>query len=120
MTNSEMPLLLGIDTGGTFTDAALLDAVTGDVVATAKSHTTPHDLVVGVAGAIDEILAVRPDAPARCALVAVSTTLATNALVEGTGSPACLITLGFAQNELDNAGVIEGLAPGDDLLGDAP
>lgn len=111
-----MPLLLGIDTGGTFTDAALIDAATGGVVAAAKSPTTHHDLVIGVAGAIDAVLAAQPDCAQHIGLVAVSTTLATNALVESTGSPACLITLGFSESELDNAGVVSGLAPGDDLI----
>ena len=41
-----MALLLGVDTGGTYTDAVLIrDEVT--VVASAKSLTTRHDLALG-------------------------------------------------------------------------
>ena len=47
-----MSLVLGLDTGGTFTDAALLDTTSGDVLATAKALTTRADLSVGVGGAI--------------------------------------------------------------------
>ena len=53
-----MPLILGLDTGGTFTDAALLDAENRQVVAHAKSLTTRHDLSVGVGAAMAEALAV--------------------------------------------------------------
>ena len=42
-----MPLLLGIDTGGTFTDAVLFEEARG-VVAKAKALTTHHDLALGV------------------------------------------------------------------------
>ncbi|MBU6317059.1 MAG: hypothetical protein KGR47_11170, partial [Acidobacteria bacterium] len=45
-------MLLGIDTGGTYTDAVLYEEATRTVVATAKSPTTHHDLSIGVCGAI--------------------------------------------------------------------
>ena len=50
-------LLLGIDTGGTFTDAVVYDEATSTVVATAKSPTTHHDLAIGILGAY--VVAVR-------------------------------------------------------------
>ncbi len=88
---------IGIDTGGTFTDAALL-GVEGDVVASAKSPTTHGDLIVGVSAALHE---VTQDA-ARLGIhqelitsVALSTTLATNAMVESTGGGAALVVAGF-------------------------
>ena len=39
-----MNIALGIDTGGTYTDAALIDQESGEVLAGAKSLTTRHDL----------------------------------------------------------------------------
>ncbi|GIS12786.1 MAG: hypothetical protein CM15mP115_19370 [Alphaproteobacteria bacterium] len=47
-----MTLVIGLDTGGTYTDAALLDTATGTVRATGKSLTTRDDLSIGVGGAI--------------------------------------------------------------------
>ena len=46
-----MTLVIGLDTGGTYTDAALLDTATGTVRATGKSLTTRDDLSIGVGGA---------------------------------------------------------------------
>ena len=54
-----MSLLLGIDTGGTFTDAVLYDEAKG-VIAKAKSLTTHHDLALGVGGAVSAVLESSP------------------------------------------------------------
>ena len=51
-----MTLVIGLDTGGTYTDAALVDTDAGRVVATGKALTTHDDLSVGVGGAIRRIL----------------------------------------------------------------
>jgi N-methylhydantoinase A/oxoprolinase/acetone carboxylase beta subunit len=93
-----MPILLGIDTGGTFTDAVLLDEENG-ILATAKSPTTSHDLTDGIRNALKKLLS--PDKP-HINLVSLSSTLATNAVVEGRGSPACLILIGYDPEILDN------------------
>ena len=93
-------LRLGIDTGGTFTDAILLDEA-DRLVAKAKALTTKHALVEGVRGAVDAVLAAAPQAP--IGLVGLSTTLATNALVEGHGAPAGLIMVGFEPAALERA-----------------
>ena len=82
-----MPILLGIDTGGTYTDAVLFDEDCG-VISSAKSLTTKHDLSVGVGTAVGAVL---PQDRSTIRLVSLSTTLATNAIVEGHGSPVCLI-----------------------------
>ena len=47
--------LLGIDTGGTYTDAVLFDEASG-IIAAAKDLTTKHDLTIGVRGALDQVL----------------------------------------------------------------
>mgnify|MGYP005837491055 CR=1 FL=1 len=95
-------LRLGIDTGGTFTDAILLDEA-DRLVAKAKALTTKHALVEGVRQAVDAVLADAPKAP--IGLVGLSTTLATNALVEGHGAPAGLIMVGFEAAALERAGL---------------
>ncbi len=105
-------LHLGIDTGGTFTDAALLDAQTHEVVATAKSLTTKHDLAHGVIRSIEAAVASLPPAfgVADIAMVSVSTTLATNAVVEGHGDPVAAFFIGFDDAMVARTGVAEGLS----------
>jgi N-methylhydantoinase A/oxoprolinase/acetone carboxylase beta subunit len=100
-----LSLSLGIDTGGTFTDAVLFDPDRG-VVAAAKRLTTKHDLALGIGAAIDAVLEQHP---AEIGFVGLSTTLATNAVVEGQGNPACLILIGYPEAALDRAGLREAL-----------
>lgn len=107
---------LGIDTGGTFTDAVLIASNDQQVVASAKVPTLHHDLAASVAGAAQAALEGSAINAGALELVAVSTTLATNALVEGTGQSAGLITLGFGENELERAGVLDALSPLDRLV----
>jgi len=107
-----MALLLGIDTGGTYTDAALLrDGASANtaVVAKAKSLTTRHDLAIGIGSAVDAVLAASDIAADEIGLVSISTTLATNALVEGQGSPIAFVSIGFAEGDLTKAGLQEAL-----------
>jgi len=93
-----MKLRLGIDTGGTFTDAVLFDAATDTVVRKSKSQTTRHNLIEGIALAIGETL-IDCD-PKHISLVSLSTTLATNALVEGHGATAALVLAGYRESQL--------------------
>ena len=108
-----MSLMLGIDTGGTFTDAVLIDdANPGRVLASAKAPTTHHDLALGLAAAIEEVTnGYGRQAASEIALVSVSTTLATNSIVEGHGDPAALVTFGFSERELERSGIAEAVAP---------
>jgi len=89
-------LWLGLDTGGTYTDAVLLRDGR-EVVASAKALTTHWDLAVGLAEAIHGVLASLPRGTQRddVQLVSVSTTLATNAVVEGRFSPVATFLVGF-------------------------
>lgn len=96
--------LLGIDTGGTYTDAALFDEGKG-VVAKAKSLTTRHDLAVGIAGAVDAVIARAGIPVSAISLVSLSTTLATNALVEGQGGRSGLVMIGFGPEDLKRDGL---------------
>ena len=98
------PLFLGIDTGGTYTDAVLWSEATG-VAAKAKALTTRHDLAVGISGAVDAVLAKAAVAPSAIKLVSMSTTLATNALVEGQGGRVALVMIGFSEADLARDGL---------------
>lgn len=104
-----MAYLLGVDTGGTYTDAVILDEAADVVVASAKSLTTRPDLSRGVGGAIDAAIAASGVAAADIAMVSLSTTLATNALVEGQGGRVALVFIGFEEAELGRAGLEEAL-----------
>lgn len=99
-----MTLSLGIDTGGTYTDAVIFDDERG-VIAKAKALTTRHDLAIGLGGAMDKVLSASGVAPATIGFVSVSTTLATNALVEGQGGRIGLVMIGFSEADLDKAGL---------------
>ncbi len=90
-----MTVALGIDTGGTYTDAVLVDHSSGEVLAGAKALTTHHDLSVGIGQAVAAVFDGQAMSPAEVDLVALSTTLATNAIVEGRGSPVCLLLVGY-------------------------
>jgi N-methylhydantoinase A/acetone carboxylase, beta subunit len=82
---------LGIDAGGTYTDAILVRDSDASVVDSSKSLTTYPDLVAGIRNAIDGL---DPTHLKNVNLVSVSTTLATNTVLEGTGSPVALILVG--------------------------
>ncbi|MFX0542301.1 hydantoinase/oxoprolinase N-terminal domain-containing protein [Roseovarius sp. S4756] len=99
-----MAILLGVDTGGTYTDAVLIRDET-EVIASAKALTTRHDLAIGIGAAVANVLADGGTAPEDIALASLSTTLATNALVEGQGGRAGLIYIGFREQDLDGHGL---------------
>jgi len=95
-----MSLLLGIDTGGTYTDAVIFESESG-VVASAKALTRRHDLSLGIRESMRQVLGSfnRQDIE----LVSLSTTLATNAIVEGQGSSICLILIGYPADALQQS-----------------
>lgn len=113
-----MNLSLGIDTGGTYTDAVLVNHDTGEVLAGAKSLTTRHDLALGINGAIQAVFA-GPTAtaaqltPSHVTLVALSTTLATNTLAEGQRGAVCLILIGYERELMAQWGFDRQLATDD-------
>ena len=96
-----MQIALGIDTGGTYTDAVLFDQTTNRVLNAHKALTTHHDLAIGIEQAIAGVLTSQDTTPEGIikpndiVMVGLSTTLATNAIVEGQGSPICLILIGY-------------------------
>jgi N-methylhydantoinase A/oxoprolinase/acetone carboxylase beta subunit len=88
---------IGIDTGGTYTDAVLLNTASGQVVAWKKERTTPHDLSIGVGRALAGLLLQSVKAE-EVTKLSVSTTLATNAVVEGRGARVGLFVLGYVRH----------------------
>jgi N-methylhydantoinase A/oxoprolinase/acetone carboxylase beta subunit len=116
-----MNYALGIDTGGTFTDAVLLNAAR-EVVAASKSLTTRFDLAQGIAASLDGL---PQDLLERVDLVSLSTTLTTNSVVEGKGAPVCALLVGYDAQQIKTSGLadllgidaIESLVGGHDAAG---
>jgi N-methylhydantoinase A/oxoprolinase/acetone carboxylase beta subunit len=101
----EGELWIGLDTGGTYTDAVALDGG-HRVIASAKALTTHWDLSVGLGAALRSVLSELPEgARPRISLVSVSTTLATNAVVENRFSPICAILVGFNDRMAAETGI---------------
>lgn len=92
VSESPGPLVLGIDTGGTYTDGVLLRYDTREVLSAQKYLTTQRDLSIGVEEVIQRIAIADPSA---IQMVSVSTTLATNAVAEGKGKPVALFLIGY-------------------------
>jgi N-methylhydantoinase A len=87
-------MLLGVDVGGTFTDAVLLD---GERIHTAKLPTTPEDQSRGVIAAVEAVLAGAGATGTEVESFAHGMTVGTNALLEERGARTALIaTHGFA------------------------
>ncbi|MEG2520764.1 MAG: hydantoinase/oxoprolinase N-terminal domain-containing protein, partial [Christensenellaceae bacterium] len=86
-----MKFAIGIDTGGTYTDAVVFDFSEKKIVASAKALTTKEDLSIGIGNALDAL-----PAPllAQAAYLSLSTTLATNACVQNKGGRAALVLIG--------------------------
>ncbi|MDR0459072.1 MAG: hydantoinase/oxoprolinase family protein [Coriobacteriales bacterium] len=87
-----MRIGIGIDTGGTCTDAVAYDFDTRTVLASGKALTTREDLTIGIGEALDNLPAETIKA---AELISLSTTLATNACVENKGSRAKLVIYGL-------------------------
>jgi N-methylhydantoinase A len=84
-------VIVGIDTGGTFTDITLLDPASGRVW-NAKTPSTPDDPSRGFGNGIVEVLQTAGLSGVDIARVLHGTTIATNLILEGKGAPAALIT----------------------------
>lgn len=86
-----MHFSLGIDAGGTYTDAVIIRDSDGSVIESSKALTTYPDPLPGMKNAID---ALNPEHLKDIKLVSVSTTLSTNTILERTGFPVGLIMVG--------------------------
>lgn len=88
-------MILGVDVGGTFTDAVAIDA---DGVRTGKAPTTPEDQSLGVMTAVEQALG--DSAPTAVERFVHGMTVGTNALLEGrTARTALVATEGFTDVE---------------------
>jgi N-methylhydantoinase A len=86
---------LGIDVGGTFTDGALVDEATGEILIV-KVPTTPADPALGFMATVERALQHSQSSSAAVRLVVHATTVATNALIEGkTARVGMITTKGF-------------------------
>ncbi len=86
-----MAYRLGIDIGGTFTDATLIDETTG-AIHIGKVSSTPHDPSVGFTRAVERILQQTGVSPAEVRYLVHGTTVATNAIIEGKVARTALLT----------------------------
>jgi N-methylhydantoinase A len=90
-------VILGVDVGGTFTDAALL---AGERLVTGKAPTTPQDQSEGVMAAVEEALAAAGASAPDVERFVHGMTVGTNALLEGrVARTALLATEGFTDLE---------------------
>ncbi|HEY5739409.1 MAG TPA: hydantoinase/oxoprolinase family protein [Gammaproteobacteria bacterium] len=97
-----MALRLGIDTGGTFTDAVLVDD-DKRIVNAEKCLTTRFDLSIG----IGDVVARLPAASlAEVIMVSLSTTLTTNSVVEDLGAPVCVLLPGYNPEQIKQSGLL--------------
>lgn len=92
-----MKIGIGIDTGGTCTDAVAYDFESGALLAKGKALTTRDNLSIGIGRALDKL---PEEYIRRAGLVALSTTLATNACVENKGCRGKLLIFGLTDELL--------------------
>jgi len=108
---------IGIDTGGTFTDSVLKNLETGEIESFAKVPTTHYDLGKGIEACLEILLRNKDIKKDEIKVIGVSSTLATNAVVEKKGGDTALFIIGIEKHmELPVAGFkfIEG---GHDVFG---
>ncbi len=89
-TDGMIDYVVGIDTGGTYTDSVLLDYKTRRIIASGKTLTTREDLTIGITKALKKL---RIKDPAKIKLVGISSTLATNSIAEGKAKQTCLLLI---------------------------
>jgi len=78
-------------------------------LARAKALTTRQDLAIGVGAAVRMVLSEASIDASVISLASLSTTLATNALVEGQGGRVALIYIGFSASDLKAHGLLDAL-----------
>ena len=82
-------MLLGIDVGGTFTDAVALEG--SQLISQAKTPTTHSNVLEGILRALDKVVAA--DMPPKLERVVISSTIVTNALTENKLDPVLLAVM---------------------------
>jgi len=102
--------VIGIDTGGTFTDGVLLQYSDRKVVSTAKSLTTRGDLKKGVIKVLQKL---KISSDYNIKLVGISSTLATNSVAEGKARKVGLLLIGYDKDLVEDFGLREKLSTED-------
>lgn len=110
---SAMKIGIGIDTGGTYTDAVVYDFEARRILGAAKALTTREDLCLGITEALDGLPA---ELLSQASILSLSTTLATNACVEDKGGCARLVFFGGDRRVLDRYGSEYGLPPTSEII----
>lgn len=86
---------IGIDVGGTFTDAVIIDNASYDVIAKRKIPTTHKEgVAIGIVKIISELMDENNISPEDVVFIAHGTTQATNALLEGDVASVGVIGMG--------------------------
>ena len=88
---------IGIDVGGTFTDAVAIDGDTFEVIGTVKTpttHTAEAGVAAGIVKVLHDVMEQHNIKAEDVSFIAHGTTQATNALLEGDVAPVGIITLG--------------------------
>ncbi|MFV0399121.1 MAG: hydantoinase/oxoprolinase family protein [Oscillospiraceae bacterium] len=109
-----MSLILGIDAGGTYTDAVLYNPAAREIIASAKALTTRDDLCIGINEAVEGLTS--SGLLREVVKVSLSTTLATNACVEGKGGRGKLLFIDIDEAALDWVGDTYGLPSREEFL----
>ncbi|MCI2063230.1 MAG: hydantoinase/oxoprolinase family protein [Eubacteriaceae bacterium] len=104
---------IGIDTGGTCTDAVIYDFENRKILSYAKTATTKDDLSVGIGQVIDLL---PEDLVEKAEVIALSTTLATNACVENKGGRSKLMLFGVEPRNVARVGQEYGISMDGNLL----
>lgn len=110
-----MSLVIGLDTGGTFTDGVVIDLTTKELKAKAKAFTTHENLALGIVACIEKLGHI--DAH-QIQFVSLSTTLATNAIAEGRGCRVGLVLIGHEPTGSLPAEVVARVAGGHTIQGE--
>ena len=104
---------IGIDTGGTCTDAVVFDITERCILASAKSQTTHDHLEQGIGNSLDKL---PKELLHQASFLALSTTLATNACVENKGGRVFMIFIGVSEKVVRNTCRDYGFESLDDII----
>lgn len=108
-----MKIGIGIDTGGTYTDAVIYDFSQKRILGSTKALTTKEDLSIGIGNALDGLPS---EMLQKAEIISLSTTLATNACVENKGGRAKLLFIGVDKRTVEKVGKNYGLPDVKDIF----
>ncbi len=98
-TDNERDYVVGIDTGGTYTDGVLMDYRTREILVSAKTLTTYENLTTGIIKVLKKLSIQNPS---QVKLVGISSTLATNFIAEGNTKQVGLILIGYDRELIES------------------